>query len=129
MCTPSQGQVFANLFNKLGYNTISDSHIGDWGIIFGKLIVAYEEYGDADKLHENAVEHLFELYVKISSDTEKDDSLEGEFRSAFKKLSEGDSEMKDIWAQFTRYSIEVMNIQLSRIFVKPDYNIGESFYE
>ena len=129
MCTPSHGQVFANLFQKLGYNVISDSHIGDWGIIFWKLIVAYQKYGDKQKLEENAVEHLFELYVKISSDSETDESLEQEFRDTFKKLSSGDTEMKTIWAEFTKHSIEAMNTQLSRIFVKPDYNIGESFYE
>lgn len=129
MCTPSQGQVFVNLFQKLWYNVVSDSHIGDWGIIFGKLIVAFEKYGDEAKLHENAVEHLFELYVKISADAEDDSGLEEEFRDAFKRLSAGDDAMKDIWAQFTKYSIEAMNIQLSRIFVNPQYNIGESFYE
>lgn len=129
MCTPSQGQVFVNLFHKLWYNVVSDSHIGDWGIIFGKLIVAFEKYGDEAKLHENAVEHLFELYVRISADAEDDSSLEEEFRDAFKQLSGGDEAMKSIWAQFTKYSIESMNMQLSRIFVKPKYNIGESFYE
>lgn len=34
MCTPNQGQVFVNLFRKLGYTVIADSHLGDWGIIF-----------------------------------------------------------------------------------------------
>jgi arginyl-tRNA synthetase len=42
MCTPNQGQVIINLYKKLGYDVISDSHIGDWGIIFGKLITAYK---------------------------------------------------------------------------------------
>jgi arginyl-tRNA synthetase len=27
MCTPTQGQVIINVFKKLGYNVISDSHI------------------------------------------------------------------------------------------------------
>ncbi len=129
MCTPSHGQTFVNLFKKLGYNVVSDSHIGDWGIIFWKLIVAYKTYGDEIKLKENAVEHLFELYVKISADAEKDSSLDDLFRETFKKLSSGDKEMKDIWKRFTKSSIQAMNIQLSRIFVKPQYNIWESFYE
>jgi arginyl-tRNA synthetase len=34
MCTPNQGQAMINIYKKLGYNVISDSHIGDWGIIF-----------------------------------------------------------------------------------------------
>jgi arginyl-tRNA synthetase len=34
MCTPNQGQAMINIYKKLGFNVISDSHIGDWGIIF-----------------------------------------------------------------------------------------------
>ncbi len=73
MCTPNQWQVLINLFEKIGYNVISDSHIWDWGIIFGKLIYAYKNlWWDEKKLKENAVEHLFELYVNISNEIEKD---------------------------------------------------------
>lgn len=129
MCTPSQWQVFINLFKKKWYTVISDSHLGDWGIIFGKLIVAYEKYGKDEKLKEDAVKHLFELYVQISTDSENDTFLEEEFRWAFKKLSQWDTHMKALWAKFTRFSVDAMNIQLSRIFVYPQYNIGESFYE
>jgi arginyl-tRNA synthetase len=129
MCTPTQWQVIINVFKKLWYKVISDSHIGDWGIIFGKLIVAYQMHGDAQKLQENAVEHLFELYVQITEQAEHDASLEDAFRDTFKKLSQWDEEMKSIWATFTKSSIEAMNTQLSRLFVYPDYNIWESFYE
>lgn len=129
MCTPNQGQVFVNLFKKLDYNVVADSHLGDWGIIFWKLIVAYQKYGQEEALKENAVDHLFELYVKISSDAESDESLDAAFREAFKKLSSGDPQMKELWAEFTRYSIDAMNILLARLHVEPDYNIWESFYE
>jgi arginyl-tRNA synthetase len=42
MCTPNIGQALINLYKKLGYTVISDSHIGDWGGIFGKLIYAWK---------------------------------------------------------------------------------------
>lgn len=129
MCTPNQGQVCINLFKKIGYNVISDSHIGDWGIIFGKLITAYKKYGDIALLEQDAVEHLFQLYVKISAEAEEDTQLDDLFRSEFKLLSEGNPDSVALWAEFTKYSIERMRISLSRIFVKPDYDIGESFYE
>jgi hypothetical protein len=45
-------------------------------------------YGDAQKLKENAVEHLFELYVQITAQAEKDSLLEDTFRDTFKKLSQ-----------------------------------------
>jgi arginyl-tRNA synthetase len=42
MCTPNIGQTLVNLYEKLGYNVIGDSHIGDWGIIFGKLLYVWK---------------------------------------------------------------------------------------
>lgn len=46
ICTPSIGQVICNLYRHLGYRVIGDSHFGDWGGIFGKLIWAWNELFD-----------------------------------------------------------------------------------
>ncbi|MDD3646316.1 MAG: arginine--tRNA ligase [Candidatus Gracilibacteria bacterium] len=129
MCTPNIGQAMINIYKKFGYDVISDSHIGDWGIIFGKLITAYKLWGDENKLKENAVDYLLELYVKITSEIENDSDLEQKTRDEFKLLSEGNPESIELWSKFTKYSIEAMNKNLARLNVKPDYNIGESFYE
>ncbi len=129
MCTPNQWQVMINLYKKLWYNVISDSHIWDWGIIFGKLIAAYKLWWDETKLKEDAVEYLHELYIKITTESEKDENLEQVSRDEFKKLSEGDKESQELWKKMTKSSIEAMNVQLARLNIKPDYNIGESFYE
>lgn len=129
MCTPNQGQVMINIYRKLGYNVISDSHIGDWGIIFWKLITAYKSYWDSKRLKQNAVEHLFELYVKISDESLINKDLETDFREEFKLLSSWNLESRKLWESFTKESINSMNKQLARLNVKPDYNIWESFYE
>lgn len=42
ICTPSIGQAILNTYKYLGYNIIGDSHFGDWGGIFGKLIALYK---------------------------------------------------------------------------------------
>ena len=42
ICTPSIGQVICNIYRHLGYRVIGDSHFGDWGGIFGKLICLYK---------------------------------------------------------------------------------------
>jgi len=129
MCTPNQGQTMINVYKKLWYNVISDSHIWDWGIIFGKLILAFKNWGDENKLKENAVEHLLELYIKITTEAEKDETLEEQIRNEFKKLSSWDKDSIKLWAKFTKESILAMNVQLWRMNIKPDFNIWESFYE
>ncbi|PID86295.1 arginine--tRNA ligase [Candidatus Gracilibacteria bacterium] len=129
MCTPNQGQAMINIYKKLSCYVISDSHMCDWGIILGKLITAFKLYGDKNKLEENAVEHLFELYVKISNEAEVNKDLEETFRSEFKKLSNGDPDYIKLWQNFTKGSIASVNKQLDRLNVKPDFDIGESYYE
>lgn len=129
MCTPNGWQAMINTYKKLGYDMISDSHIGDWWIIFGKLITAYKLWWDENKLKENAVDYLLELYVKITSKIENDELLEQRTRDEFKLLSEWNSESVELWKEFTSYSIDAMNKILARLNVKSDYNIGESFYE
>lgn len=111
------------------YNVISDSHIWDWGIIFWKLICAYKKYGDQEELEKNAVQHLLDLYVRITKDAEKDQTIEESFRQEFKLLSQWNWNSVEYWKMFTSKSITAMNQVLARLHVKPDYNIWESFYE
>lgn len=129
MCTPNQGQVTCNLFKFLWYKVIWDSHIWDWWIIFWKLILAYKKWWDENKLKENTVQYLFELYVKITTEAENNKILEEQIRQEFKLLSEWNSESVKLWKKFTDYSISVMKIQLNRLNIKYDFDIWESFYE
>jgi len=129
MCTPNQWQVLVNVYRRLWYNVVADSHIWDWGIIFWKLILAFKKWWDEEKLEKDAINHLLELYIKITEEAEKEDNIEEEIREEFKKLSEGNSESVELWKKFTSFSISSMQTQLDRLNVKPNYNIWESFYE
>ncbi len=44
ICTPLQGQSVINTLRYLGYRVIGDSHLGDWGSLFGKLIVGFRRF-------------------------------------------------------------------------------------
>ena len=129
MCTPNQGQTIYNVYKKLWYNVIWDSHIWDWGIIFWKLIYAYKAWWKEEKLKENAVDYLLELYVKVTTESENDDSIDEKVRQEFKLLSEWNPESISLWQKFTRYSIDAMQVELDRLHVRPDFDIWESFYE
>ncbi len=129
MCTPNLWQTIINIYRKFWYNVISDSHIWDWGIIFGKLIIAYKNWGNEEELKENAVEHLFQLYIKATSEEEKNPTWNDKFQEAFKELSHWNKEYIKLWALFTKESIKAMNNQLAKLNVQPDFNIWESFYE
>jgi arginyl-tRNA synthetase len=51
------------------------------------LITGFRKYGSENKLKEDAVEHLLDVYVKITADAEQDEKIADECREAFKKLS------------------------------------------
>ena len=40
------GQALANIYEATGYGVIKDNHLGDWGTQFGKLVYAYQQWGD-----------------------------------------------------------------------------------
>ena len=44
------GNSLYRIFNFLGYNSIGINHLGDWGTQFGKLIVAYKNWGSKDSI-------------------------------------------------------------------------------
>ena len=129
ICTPLLGQAIINTLRYAGYTVIGDSHLGDWGSLFGKLIVGFQKYGNAQKLQDDAISHLLEVYVAINADIETDKSVEQACRDAFKKLSEGDAEYVKIWADFTTATISTNKKILKLMHIHQDFDIGESFYE
>lgn len=134
ICTPSIWQVFCNIYRYRSMNVIGDVHTGDWWGIFWRLISGWKKWGDEAKFLENPVEHLLELYQKISwliepDSGEKDLIIEEECRNEFKKLSSGDSENMTLWAKFTKESLWDMQKTINLLHVHPDVSIGESFYE
>ena len=120
------GQAIYNIYKFLGWKTIGDNHLGDWGTQFGKLIVAIGKWGRKKKF---SIAELVKLYVKFHKEATKKPELDNEARVWFKKLEDGDREAKKIW----RMCIEASTEEFQRIYdlleVKIDYAYGESFYE
>jgi arginyl-tRNA synthetase len=151
ICTPSIGQVICNVYRHLGYHVIGDSHFGDWGGIFGKLISAFKRRikMDSSELHEKAlledgwVNYLINIYQFYHQIAEDDInwSIEVESRTEFQYLSwvgidlsnpderKHHEENVELWKKFTSISIAETEKKLALLNVEATYNIGESFYE
>lgn len=108
---------------------IGDSHLGDWGLLFGKLIVGFKKYGSHEQLRKDAINHLLEIYIAINTDSESDPTIEQVCRDAFRALSDGNPEYTKLWAEFTTASIATNKKMLELMHIHQDYDIGESFYE
>jgi arginyl-tRNA synthetase len=129
LCPTSTGQAIVNVHKYLWWDIIVDNHMWDWWSLFGKLIVWYQKYWNAEKLQNDWVEHLQELYVKITSDIEKDPNVDQECKDAFVKLSRWDKELMELWWIFTKTSLKKAYQVVEKLHVYNDIAIWEAFYE
>ena len=123
------GQAIYNLYTYLGYKTIGDNHIGDWGTQFGKLICAIKKWGDEKEIAKNPIKNLVALYVKFHEQAEKNPELEEEARKWFRELERGNPEAKRLWKKCVRWSLSEFNKVYKALGIKIDLSLGESFYE
>ncbi len=123
------GQAIYNTYKFLGYKTIGDNHIGDWGTHFGKLIYAYKNFADKKKLKEDFIVEITKLYVDFNARAKNDAKLEEYARQETKKFQEGDKENVKIWKYFVKESMKEFERIYKILGVKIDNTIGESFYK
>lgn len=122
------GQAIRNIAETQGYEVIGLNHLGDWGVQFGKLAWAYQNWGSQFDFANNAFQSLFELYVKFHEEAEKDPELEKLGSLTFKKLEDGDVEIQKIWKMFVETTLKENQKILNLLGVEHDLVRGESFY-
>jgi len=122
------GNFLQNLMKSSGARVIAINHLGDWGTQFGKLIVAFNRWGDESALAAGAVDHLLELYVRFHDEAETSPELEDEARNAFRKLEAGNQTETALWDHFRQLSLDEFNRVYDRLNVSFDHYLGEAFY-
>ncbi len=124
------GQAITNLYRHQGYSVVSWNYVGDWGTQFGKLAVALEKWGKkGKKASDYTLQELLDLYVKFHEEAEKDKSLEEEGRAAFRRLEEGDEDIRAFWKDVVDISLKGLDELYDRLHVSFDVTKGESPYE
>ena len=122
------GNSLYKIFTKLGYNVERINHLGDWGTQFGKLIVAYKNWGSEEAVKEKGIEELMRIYVLFHEEAEKNPELEDEARAWFHKMEIGDEEALSIWKWFLDISLEEFKRIYKLMGMEFDHYMGESFY-
>jgi len=122
------GDSIKRILNFLGFKTLADNHIGDWGTQFGKLIVAYKNWLDKKAYEEDPIGELERIYVLFSDKAKKDPALEDEAREELKKLQLGNEDNQKLWKEFIDISLKEYNKVYEKLDVNFDYYYGESFY-
>lgn len=122
------GNSLSLLYEKNGYRTTKINYIGDWGTQFGKLMSAYELWGNDEAIKEVPIRELFRLYVEFHEFAKEDSSLIDKGREWFKRLEDGDEKAQKLWKWFRDLSLVEFNRIYDLLGVSFDFIQGESFY-
>lgn len=122
------GRAIRNLAESQGYKVIGVNHLGDWGSQFGKLAWAYQEWGK-EFTFANPMDDMVKLYVRFHDEAEKNPELEVKAAATFKKLEDGDTEIRRIWQMIVDFSLKDYDRLLNGLLkIQHDAVLGESFY-
>ena len=122
------GHSLKNIHEFSGYKCVGVNHLGDWGTQFGKLIVAYRNWGDRDTIVNGGIDELVKLYVRFHAEAEKDPSLDDLARAEFTKLENGDGDNRELWKWFIDISLAEYKKTYAQLGIEFDSYCGESFY-
>lgn len=124
------GAALARIFFHLGENVVRINHLGDWGSQFGKLVAAWNRWGDEAELTAHPIRHLLQLYVRYHEEEKQDPTLDAEAKQAFQALERGEeNEVREVWRRFTHESLKEFDKVYQRLGIEFDFVRGESWYE
>ena len=143
------GDALQRTLRLLGHKVISDNHIGDWGTQFGYILVVWKDFQkNAPTALKRYLESdpigtmgTFYKYGRVAGQINDYEDLGGSdwvqstpevqdqlARAELVKLQAGDPENTAIWKEMIRLSQVQFEEVYSRLGVKFDHALGESFY-
>ncbi|MDR3238989.1 MAG: arginine--tRNA ligase [Clostridiales bacterium] len=122
------GHALVNILRFLGYTVIGINYLGDWGTQFGKLITAYQKWGDKNEIERTGIDALVELYIRFHQEAEKDKSLEEEARAWLVRMQNGEEEALALWRRFGEISMTEYQRVYQRLGITFESYRGESYY-
>ncbi|XP_054474428.1 probable arginine--tRNA ligase, mitochondrial isoform X1 [Anoplopoma fimbria] len=123
------GNFIANLKQCLGNNVIRMNYLGDWGMQFGLLGAGFGLFGCQEKLKQNPLQHLFEVYVQVNKEAEHNEEIMLAARNFFRQLEQHESEAVSLWQQFREITVDEYQHVYKRLGVHFDIYSGESFHQ
>ncbi|GAM91027.1 hypothetical protein ANO11243_090740 [Dothideomycetidae sp. 11243] len=60
------GGFLSNIYENAGWDVTRINYLGDWGKQYGVLGIGFKQFGSEEKLKENPIGHLYDVYVKIN---------------------------------------------------------------
>jgi arginyl-tRNA synthetase len=122
------GNSLKLIFNKAGYKTVGIDYLGDWGTQFGKMIVAYEMWGDDEAIRRDPINEMSKLYVRFNEEANDGNDLDSRAREAFRKIELGEPKYVELWKWIREESLKESQQIYDILGVTFDSYNGEAYY-
>jgi arginyl-tRNA synthetase len=123
------GQALVNILRALGYRTVGDNHLGDWGKTFGLLLLGLEREGYPTGEGEALMAALEDLYARTSGQATTDPATDQAARDWSLRLEQGNPAARAHWQRAVDLTLRANQPTYDRLGVRFDHAYGESFYE
>ena len=132
------GEALKRLYKFMGYHTIGDIHLGDWGLQMGLIITELQErqpdlcYFDPDYTGEYPAEPPFtlsqleEIYPAASAKKKEDEDFADRAHTATFELQQGRRGYRAIWQHIMKMSVADMTRIYDNLDVHFESWLGES---
>lgn len=132
------GEALKRLVRATGRKTISDVHLGDWGLQMGLVMAELQERHpewacfaedfDAENFAgvDLDAESLNVIYPFASAKSKENDNFKQKARAVTAKLQKGDPGYTALWREIIRISVADMKKNYENLNVDFDYWYGES---
>jgi len=118
------GESIKRIINFMGHKTVSDVHLGDYGLQIGEVIYAILE--DNLSLDDITLEYLDVTYPKMSKLCKEDPELMEKCATITKELQDGNVEYQKIFKKIKEVSVEDIKRMYDYLSVSFDLWEGES---
>jgi len=122
------GHALGNLLEKTGAKVVRINHLGDFGTQFGKIICAFQRFGDRERVEADPINELVKLYVEYHERVKTDPAMDDEARRIFTELERGNPEYLALWQWFREASLADYMQVYDLLGVRFDSYNGEAFY-
>ncbi len=123
------GESLRRILVAQGVHTISDIHLGDWGLQMGMLIAGIRRLWPgmaADALPSLGMDDLQRLYPEAAAACRADPARMEEARAATAALQSGEADAHAIWQSLRRVSLAAQQRDIELLGAHFDLLLGES---
>ena len=124
MRTAIVGEAIKRIINYFGHKTISDVHLGDYGLQIGEVIYGLKEKNM--NINDLTIKDLDHIYPEMSKRCKEDENLKEKCASITKDLQDGNKEYYEYFKKICEVSVSDIKNIYNYLDVHFDLWLGES---